>query len=152
MHGYLTEDEHASWRAWVTASRKLNDLLGRTLQDGQGISMADFEILGRLAEADSNSMRMKELAQQMVCSRSRLSHQIDRLERAGLVARQHCPTDGRGLYAVLTARGEKAYRAAAPDHADGIRANFFGTLSRRDIEAITKACVKLTATIDHTPA
>lgn len=145
MKGYLTEDEHATWRSWVTATRQLNDQLGRELQDAHGITIADFEILDYLADADDHRMRMNELAELTVSSRSRLSHQIDRLVRGGFVSRKHCPTDGRGLYAVLTRKGVKAFEAAAPEHSQGVRAHFFDVLSQREADTVTRACGKLSA-------
>lgn len=105
--------------------------------------LPDFEILAWLAEADCHRLRMHRLAELVVSSRSRLSHQINRLEAQGLVARETCPEDGRGLNALLTERGLAAYHAAAPWYADAIRGQFFGSLTARDVSVISRACAKL---------
>ena len=86
MTRWLTEDEQRSWRAWLSASVLLTDRLSRDLQEQHGLTIADYEILVRLSEIPDRRMRMSELADATLSSRSRLSHQIDRMERAGLVA------------------------------------------------------------------
>ena len=80
MTRWLTEDEQRSWRAWLAASLLLQDRLNRDLQEQTGMTMADYEILVRLSEAPDRRIRMSELAELTLSSRSRLSHQIDRME------------------------------------------------------------------------
>ena len=83
MTRWLSEDEQVHWRSWITANRLLSDHLGRDLQAKCGLTMADYEIMVRLSELPEHRMRMSELAQVVVSSRSRLSHQIDRMQAAG---------------------------------------------------------------------
>src|SRR5687768_15895497 len=97
---WLTAEEQRAWRSFVTASQRLFDRLERELQKEAGLSQADYEVLVRLSEAEGRSMRMSELAERALFSRSRLSHAIGRLENMGWVVREECPTDRRGTFAV----------------------------------------------------
>lgn len=119
--------------------------MDRRLRVERGISYSDFEILDLLVGADDATMRMNELAEQAVSSRSRLSHQIKRLEKAGLVERTECQFDGRGVCVSPTRRGRKVQQGASHDYAAGIRELFFAPLTRRDLQALTRACDKLVA-------
>ena len=152
MTRWLTEDEQGSWRAWLSASLLLQDRLNSELQAEQGLSMADYEILVRLSESPERRLRMSTLADTTLSSRSRLSHQIDRMEKAGLVERQSCSDDRRGAYAVLTDTGWKALVAAAPDHVAGVLEHLVDQLTPREFAALGSACRKvadhLTATAD----
>ena len=114
MTQWLTDDEQRSWRAWLSASLLLQDRLNSDLQAQHGLSMADYEILVRLSESPDRRLRMSNLADTTLSSRSRLSHQIDRMEKAGLVERQLCEDDRRGAFAVLTETGWATLVAAAP--------------------------------------
>lgn len=140
MTRWLTEDEQKSWRAWLAASLLLNDRLSRELQERHGMTIADYEILVRLSEQPDRRMRMSDLATATLSSRSRLSHQIDRMEKAGLVERQECADDRRGSFAAMTATGWDTLVEAAPDHVDGVRAHLVDQLSARDFAALGKAC------------
>ena len=152
MTRWLTEDEQGSWRAWLSASLLLQDRLNSELQAEQGLSMADYEILVRLSESPERRLRMSTLADTTLSSRSRLSHQIDRMEKAGLVERQSCSDDRRGAYAVLTDTGWKALVAAAPDHVAAVLEHLVDQLTPQEFAALGSACRKvadhLTATAD----
>ncbi|HKR51918.1 MAG TPA: MarR family transcriptional regulator, partial [Pseudonocardiaceae bacterium] len=91
--------------------------------------LADYELLVRLSEAPSRQARMSTLAEQVASSKSRISHQIGRLEKAGLVRREECPSDGRGVIAVLTGHGLQVLRSAAPTHVRGVRNHLVDLLS-----------------------
>jgi len=140
MTMWLSADEQRSWRAWVASSMLLNDRLNRDLQEQHGLSLADYEILVRLSELPERRMRMSDLAESTLSSRSRLSHQIDRMEKAGLVARQTCEDDRRGSFAVLTEQGWATLVAAAPDHVSSVRAHLVDQLSPADFAALGSAC------------
>ena len=105
MTEWLTTDQQQTWRAYLAATTLLTEKLSRELQAAHGLTMADYEILVRLSEAPDRRLRMSHLAAHTLASRSRLSHQVDRLEKAGLVERQACEDDRRGANAVLTERG-----------------------------------------------
>ncbi len=112
-----------AWRAYVIGSELLRQQLNRELQDNHGIALADYEVLVRLAECDRGQMRMTHLASQIASSKSRLSHQITRMTKAGMVRRVGCTDDARGVVAELTPKGTDILAAAAPTHVDGVRAH-----------------------------
>src|SRR5690606_32684985 len=85
------------------------------------LTLADYEILAHLSEAPDDRLRMSELADAALVSRSRLTHRVDRLAARGLVAREACPTDKRGTFAVLTPAGRSTIVATAPTHVEGVR-------------------------------
>jgi DNA-binding MarR family transcriptional regulator len=126
---WLTDDEMRAWRAYIAGSAMLGYRLNKELQDEHGIALADYEILARLSEATDRRMRMTQLAADVASSKSRVSHQVARLESAQLVRREECPDDGRGVLAVLTDRGFQVLRAAAPTHLRGVREHLVDQLS-----------------------
>src|ERR671926_1583641 len=133
---WLDADEQKAWRAWLFSSMLLQDRLDRELTHATGISHAYYEILVALSEAPDRMMRMSELADRCLSSRSRLSHAVSRLEERGWVRRQVCPDDGRGLLAVLTDEGFAALEAAAPVHVESVRTHLFDQLSPAQIAAL----------------
>jgi DNA-binding MarR family transcriptional regulator len=126
---WLDPDEQAAWRAFVAAALLLFDQLDRELQRDAGLSHASYAILARLSEAPDRALRMSDLAERSQSSRSRLSHAITRLESAGWVRRETCPSDRRGTLAVLTDAGYAVLAAAAPGHVAGVRAHVFDQLT-----------------------
>lgn len=151
MTRWLTEDEQRSWRAWLAASLLLQDRLNRDLQEQHGITTADYEILVRLSEAPDRRIRMSDLASLTLSSRSRLSHQIDRMEKAGLVERQACQDDRRGAYTVLTDTGWQTLVAAAPDHVESVRLHLLDPLTAREFAALGDACAKVADSLGGLP-
>jgi DNA-binding MarR family transcriptional regulator len=152
MTRWLSEDEQRSWRAWLSASILLQDRLSRDMQAQHGLTMADYEILVRLSEIPDRRMRMSELAEVTLSSRSRLSHQIDRMEKAGLICRQSCEDDRRGAYAVMTDEGWRTLVAAAPDHVDSVRRHLVDQLSPEDFAALGAACRRVADHLEADPA
>jgi len=136
---WLTSEQQQSWRAYLAASTLLQDRLSRELQAAHGMSLADYEILVRLSEAPERRLRMSQLAENTLSSRSRLSHQIDRLEKVGWVERQACETDRRGAHAVLTDSGWDVLVAAAPTHVVGVREHFVDLISDGDFATLGSA-------------
>jgi DNA-binding MarR family transcriptional regulator len=139
---WLDEQEQRVWRAHLTVWRLLNYRLGRDLQK-LGLTNGDYEILVNLSEAPERRMRMTALADATLQSKSRLSHQITRMEKAGLVTRQHCPDDGRGLLTVLTEQGWETMRKVAPTHACGVRRALFDRLTPEQVAALEGVLVPL---------
>jgi DNA-binding MarR family transcriptional regulator len=133
---WLDEDEQRAWRAWLYSSLLLQDRLDRELTRETGISHAYYEILVALSEAPERRMRMSELADTCLSSRSRLSHAVSRLEERGWVRRQVCSEDGRGLLAVLTDEGFAALEAAAPVHVESVRTHLFDQLGPQQVAAM----------------
>lgn len=143
MTRWLTAKEQESWRSWIEASLLLTDRLSRDMQAQHALTFADYEILVWLSEAPDRRLRMSELARRALSSRSRLSHQIDRMERAGLVTREVCAEDRRGSFAVLTETGWRTIVQAAPDHVASVRANLVDILSPEEFAALGAACRKV---------
>jgi DNA-binding MarR family transcriptional regulator len=126
---WLSADEMRAWRGYIVGSALLEYRLNKELQDEHGIALADYEILARLSEATDRRMRMTQLAVDVASSKSRVSHQVARLESAQLVRREECPDDGRGVLAILTDRGHGLLRNAAPTHLRGVRQHLVDQLS-----------------------
>ncbi|MFM7147275.1 MAG: MarR family winged helix-turn-helix transcriptional regulator [Actinomycetales bacterium] len=143
MTKWLTASEQQAWRSWLAMRTLLDDQLNRELQDLHGLSLADYEILVRLSEAADRRLRMSDLASATLASRSRLSHQIDRLESAGIVQRMTCSEDRRGSFAVLTDHGWQVLVAAAPDHVAGVRRHFVDVLGTRAFTDLGKQCAQV---------
>jgi DNA-binding MarR family transcriptional regulator len=121
----------AAWRQYIVASRRLLEALDTDLA-GHELSMPDYEILAQLSDAPDRRMRMSELADVAMLSRSRLSHRMKVMEKAGWVRREACPIDKRGFFAVMTPKGWKAIEAAAPDHVNSVRQRFVDLLDKKD--------------------
>ena len=126
---WLDAAEMRAWRAYVVGKAVLDSRLHQDLQQRHQLALADYELLVRLSEAPCGQARMSILAEQVASSKSRISHQIGRMERAGLVRRQECPSDGRGVIAELTSHGWQVLRSAAPTHVRGVRDNLIDLLS-----------------------
>src|SRR3954470_6706354 len=133
---WLDAEEQKAWRAWLFSALLLQDRLDRELTHETGISHAYYEILVALSEAPGRMLRMSQLADRCLSSRSRLSHAVSRLEERGWVRRQVCPDDGRGLLAVLTEEGFAALEGAAPVHVESVRAHLFDQLSPEQVAAM----------------
>jgi DNA-binding MarR family transcriptional regulator len=133
---WLDVDEQKAWRAWLYSAQLLLDRLDRELTHETGISHAYYEILVALSETPGRKLRMSELADRCLSSRSRLSHAVSRLEERGWVGREMCPDDGRGQLAVLTDNGFAALEAAAPIHVESVRTHLFDQLSPEQVRAM----------------
>ncbi|MCX6440163.1 MAG: MarR family transcriptional regulator [Actinobacteria bacterium] len=134
---WLNPTEMVAWRSYIIASRRLLEALDNDLVD-HDLSMADYEILAQLSDAPDRKLRMSELAAIALLSRSRLSHRMKVMEKAGWVKREACPSDKRGYFAVMTPKGWKAIVAAAPDHVASVRARFVNHLSKADQEVLAQ--------------
>jgi DNA-binding MarR family transcriptional regulator len=130
---WLNSREMKAWRAYIIASRRLLEALEQDLED-HDLSMPDYEVLAQLSESPGRRMRMSELAEIAMVSKSRLSHRITVMEKAGWVKRQACTEDKRGSWAVMTEKGFRAIVKAAPDHVQSVRARFLDQLSGKDQE------------------
>ncbi|WP_395106604.1 MarR family winged helix-turn-helix transcriptional regulator [Actinomadura sp. SCN-SB] len=136
---WLDAAQQHDWRAFVDGSTRLNEIMDRDLKSKHGLSISEYEILVRLSEAPDRRLRMAELADNASQSRSRLSHTCSRLESKGLVSRDNCPNDKRGVYANLTAEGYAALERAARDHVETVRTFFVDVIEPEDLAAIGRA-------------
>ncbi|MFF3456383.1 MarR family winged helix-turn-helix transcriptional regulator [Streptomyces sp. NPDC002730] len=125
---WLTDDEQCAWRTYLDVNRLLTYQMEKDLQPF-GLTNNDYEILVNLSESADRRMRMSDLAAATLQSKSRLSHQITRMENAGLVRRENCESDRRGLYAVLTDQGTETMQKVAPHHVASVRKHFIDMLS-----------------------
>lgn len=133
---WLTDQEMHAWRGYLGLVRLLDDRLNRDLQEQSALSLADYEILVRLSEAPDRRLRMTELAQGAMVSKSRLSHQMNRMDERGLTRREDCPSDRRGAYAMLTDTGLATLAAAAPGHVASVREHLLDRLSGEQVRVL----------------
>ena len=133
---WLDEEQQRSWRAYLVGTTLLMDRLDRDLRAEHGLSLAEYEILVRLSEARQGRMRMAELADSVSHSRSRVTHTVARMEAAGLVARDACLSDGRGVEAVLTDQGSRTLQEAAPSHVSNVRRLLVDQVDEQDLAAV----------------
>ncbi len=134
---WLNPDEQAAWRSFITGARRLTERLGQELK-AMGLGHDDYGVLVALSESPDDRMRMAELADHSVESRSRLSHHIGRLEAKGFVERQTCPEDRRGTWAVLTPAGRTMIEAVAPHHVEGVRRHLLDHVSTEELEVLRR--------------
>lgn len=133
---WLDETQQRSWRALVVGTTLLMDRLDDDLRRGFNISLTEYEILVRLSERPDRSLRMAQLADALAHSRSRVTHTIDRLERAGYVVRAASPEDGRGIVATMTDQGMALLEQAAPLHVEGVRSYLVDVCEASDLVAL----------------
>ncbi len=132
----------AAWRAFVSTSHLLERRIEEQLKASAGLTHPQYEILVRLSDAPGRQMRMTELARGVVVSKSALTYQITQLEKAGLVKRANCPSDDRGVLAVLTEAGLSCLERVAPGHLEVVRAYLIDRLSREELHTMTSAMLK----------
>ncbi|MHA6797890.1 MarR family winged helix-turn-helix transcriptional regulator [Bounagaea algeriensis] len=148
----------AAWRSYIVGSALLEHRLNRELQAEHELSIAEYEILVRLSEQSDRRMRMRELAEDVAHSKSRISHEVRRLERAGWVTRLDCEEDGRGVFAILTDAGWDKLRSAAPWHVAGVREHMIDLLTEEEQEVLARVFGRLieheraTEAVDETAA
>lgn len=140
-----------AWRNFVVGTELLRQQLHRELQDAHGMTIADYEVLVQLSEREGWRMRMTQLAGRVASSKSRLSHQIARMEKAGLVRRVECPEDARGVMAELTDKGMDQLRAAAPTHVSGVREHLVSMLTAVEQEILTTIFERVRKHLEQLP-
>ncbi|WP_366522902.1 MarR family transcriptional regulator [uncultured Nocardioides sp.] len=142
---WLDAGQQRSWRALVMGTTLLFDRLDDDLREAHDISLVEYEILVRLSERDGQ-MRMAALADALAHSRSRVTHTVTRMEKAGLVQRSSSPDDGRGIVCTLTDKGHDLLTRAAPTHVDSVRAHLVDLASDDDFAALGRV---MDAVSDH---
>lgn len=121
---WLNQDQQRAWRAFVIGTTLLTDTLDRELRHAHGLSLGEYEILVRLSESPNRTLRMAQIADSMQHSRSRVTHTVSRMEKAGLLERCAAEGDRRGVEARMTEKGWNLLVAAAPTHVNGVREHF----------------------------
>lgn len=146
---WLTPEQQRAWRAYMDGSQRLMADLNRQLQRDCDLSFADYRILVKLSEAPGRALRMSDLADGVLSSRSRLTHQIRRMEAQQMVRRIACEDDGRGVLAQLTEEGLRRLRAAAPGHVAAVRRFFVDLLTPQQLAAVAAALDLVNLAADH---
>lgn len=137
---WLDGEQQQQWRAYLTGNALLQEALTQDLEANSGLSLNEYEVLVRLSEEESGRLRMSVLADSLVHSRSRLTHTVARMEKAGLVQRAAATCgDRRGVEAELTERGRAVLEAAAPAHVTSVRAHLVDVLTADQLRVLGEA-------------
>ena len=137
---WLTPEEQRAWRAYMAASRLLEDAIDRHLQQEGGMPHLFYSVLANLSEAPGRRLRMTDLAETLKITRSRLTYVVTRLERDGLVRREDCAWDRRSSLAVLTDEGTAVLERTAPGHVETVRATLFDRLTPEQVGQLEEIC------------
>ena len=132
----LSASELGAWRGLLCAHAALTKTLDAELEQSHGVGLTSYEVLVRLDRAPGQRMRMCELADSVLLSRSGVTRLVDRLERDGLLAREECAADARGAFAVLTGAGEQLLADARETHVEGIHRHFLSRFSGDELAAL----------------
>lgn len=136
---WLTEPEMVAWRSYIVATMRLRQRLHRELAESHDISLADYEVLVCVSTQPDNRIRMTELAVMLGSTKSRLSHQMGRMETVGIIRRTRDPGDKRGVAAELTEAGKALLETAAPTHVEGVREHLIDLLSAEEQKVLGHA-------------
>ena len=144
---WLDPEQQAAWRAFLQTYEHLSAVLGRELLRDSGLSIQDYAVLVELSESPEGRMRAFELGRELAWEKSRLSHHMTRMVDRELVKREKCPTDQRGAFISITARGRDALSAAAPEHVAAVRRYFIDVLSPTDLDTLVEIARKVTSVL-----
>src|SRR5947209_8711748 len=133
---WLDEHEQHVWQGYLHVNQDLTAVLEQQLARESGLSGADYRVLVPLSEAPGGLLRARDLGSGIGWDRSRLSHHLNRMEKRGLVTREECAEDARGLMVRLTKSGRRAIEEAAPAHAEAVQRYFFDQLSNDEMETM----------------
>ena len=146
---WLSDDEQRTWRTYLRMSSLLPAALNRELQLDSGLTLPEYEVLVQLSETPQQRLRPFQICEALNWEQSRLSHQLTRMERRGLVSRQECAADGRGAFIGLTAAGADAIGAAAARHVAAVRRLIFDRLSDAQRAAFEEACAAIVTALSE---
>jgi DNA-binding MarR family transcriptional regulator len=135
--GRLSEAQMLAWRRFLRAHARVTRRLETELLAEQNLPLATYDVLVQLVESPTRRLRMSELAERVLLSRSGLTRLVDRLEREGLVRREPCEDDARGMYTVLTDAGFERLRGATPTHLRGVAEHAVGRLDEQEAAALS---------------
>ncbi|HWG95050.1 MAG TPA: MarR family winged helix-turn-helix transcriptional regulator [Mycobacteriales bacterium] len=136
MTRWLTDDEQRMWRGWLDMHAAVGQATSEQLAE-HGLSEADWALLVPLSEGPADGLRARDLGRVVGWDRSRVSHQLRRMEARGLVERLDCPTDARGTVVRLTAQGRRLVEAAAPGHVETVRRVFVDLVDADELALLT---------------
>jgi DNA-binding MarR family transcriptional regulator len=132
----LSPTELRAWRGMLRVHSRLVKALDAQLEHDHALPLTSYEVLLRLGDAEGQRMRMCDLADSILLSRSGLTRLVDRLEREGLLVRVACDDDARGSYAKLTPDGRAKLDASRATHLDGVRSLFIDHISDEELETL----------------
>lgn len=135
---WLTAPEQQAWYAWRRMFPLVNAEIARDLSQDSGLSEADYDVLSVLGSTHGHRLRISALAELMQWSRSRLSHQLTRMEQRGLVRREEVAGDGRGAEVVLTEAGVTTITEAAPLHVESVRRHLIDVLTPEQLRTLAE--------------
>lgn len=144
MDKTLSPEQLEAWRLFLEAHASVTRVLERELMDARQLPLTWYDVLVQLEEA-GGSLRMHELADRLLLSRSATTRFVERIEKRDLIERRASPEDRRGTQVVLTVGGKDVLRNAAPIHLSGVEEHFVGRLTDSDTQALTRALKKLVA-------
>jgi DNA-binding MarR family transcriptional regulator len=149
---WLSPEEQHAWRSFICLHQKLSATLVRDLQAHSKLSGADFEILVALTDVPDGRLRFQDLAKAVEWEQSRLSHQVARMTKRGLVAREECAEDGRGVLVVLTPAGREVIDAAAPKHVATVRRLVIDAISPDELATLGQISNRILDRLDNVPS
>lgn len=133
----------AAWRAFLEAHALTVDNLARELRETEGLPLAWYDVLVQLQESPGGRLRMQDLADAVLLSKSGVTRLVDRMERAGLVERARCTDDRRGTFAALTPAGRQRLRDTAPTHLRGVAEHFAGLLDDAEAAVLERLLLRI---------
>jgi len=135
----MSADHLSAWRSFLEAHRRVIEQLSRQLREEEGLALTWYDVLVHLSEAEGHELRMQDLAEAILLSRSGLTRLVDKMESAGLIERDVCETDGRGTLARMTPAGMARLQQAAPSHIAGVIEQFARHLNDDEVVVVERA-------------
>lgn len=145
---WLSAEEQQAWRTFIRLHQKLTSTLARDLQAHSKLSGADYEILVALTDATGGRRRFQDLAKAVEWEQSRLSHQVARMIKRGLVRREECAGDARGAFVVITPAGRKVIESAAPRHVAAVRRYVVDVLTPKELATLGRISQRILDQLD----
>ncbi|MFH9691583.1 MarR family winged helix-turn-helix transcriptional regulator [Streptomyces globisporus] len=147
---WLTRKEQAAWDGFIRMQEKLIGRLSHYVQADSSMSAADFLVLVKLTGAGGR-MRFMDLTKLVEWEKSRMSHQVGRMAKRGLVTKEDCPDDGRGFFVVATPAGYEAIEGAAPLHVEHVRRLFIDALTQDELDTLTRISSRVVVHLEAQP-
>lgn len=151
MSRWLTPAEQHAWRSFLRMQEKLAARLGRELLAESKLSTADYGVLVDLTDVPEGRRRLQDLAKVLEWEQSRMSHHIARMIKRGLVVREECADDARGVHVAITPAGREAIEAAAPQHVNAVRRLFIDRLTPDELAALTRISTRIVEEMEKDP-
>ncbi|MCC3326448.1 MarR family winged helix-turn-helix transcriptional regulator [Nocardia abscessus] len=148
MVRWLSDDEQATWQAYVRLRQRLDGAISAGLAE-DGLSLADYELMVALSAAPNGCLRAKELAAEVCWEKSRLSKHLARMDARGLVERRPAEEDARGIIVQLTSEGRVALERAAPNHVDLVRRVFVEPMTAGEARVLRALADKVVAEVEQ---